>query len=617
MVKFGERLQQYSRKCWTYINYAKLVEIIDNRASGKTWSQRFLHALDIEIETVNQFWGSTHRKVIDAGQKTLYSKTYSVSSLNSLEREVRALRQWVILNYLAVLKIVKKHDKHVCGENQISKQIKERLFKQPFYQTIRNDLFVRMSKLIRQCREYSERCPICLSDMAEWSSSASTAELPCGHRFCVTCLFDAHANDISLCPLCRREQSLNPSCVEISMLLGAPPDNPDERKHYYPSSVDPAILSTYSPKRLTPGKKKGVKRIKLPKNAMSVDTFRMMQEKEYSSPQKASTPTSSITPSYFSFSPGLRSIQEDCTWNADDSFSTEEIKDLKSVLDVPFANNTIMDEIGNFDLLEPSITGCSHRSLFDSNINLKCPSPEVSDKNHFQVIRQVGIPKAPLVPRKREKSKNKNNMPVRPFGSIRCGGCNKFGVSGECCSKYYHVVVRSSRMPKEERSRLLKVQFKSFEEADEYRHDLAIRYPRKVPKRKSFLPNPKGPLVPKKSGRNHLPIPLPLPYTSRINCRGGENVDSCNHTKKQRYSNAIPPRQNIHQKIMPDISFTREQNQMLAIQRMESTILSLQNRLERTESRLMESEARAQKAERRYLAIEKTLGHILGGHEKH
>jgi hypothetical protein len=66
----------------------------------------------------------------------------------------------------------------------------------------------------------------------------------------------------------------------------------------------------------------------------------------------------------------------------------------------------------------------------------------------------------------------------RRFGSIRCGGCTKFGVKGECCRKYYHVIVRTDRVPKEQRSKIMKCVYFKFDTADEMRGLLAVQYPK-------------------------------------------------------------------------------------------------------------------------------------------
>ena len=57
------------------------------------------------------------------------------------------------------------------------------------------------------------------------------------------------------------------------------------------------------------------------------------------------------------------------------------------------------------------------------------------------------------------------------FGSVRCSGCNCFGVKGPCCdgAKYY-VVLRSKSLVKEVRESLSKMAFDSFDQANSVRH---------------------------------------------------------------------------------------------------------------------------------------------------
>ena len=63
---------------------------------------------------------------------------------------------------------------------------------------------------------------------------------------------------------------------------------------------------------------------------------------------------------------------------------------------------------------------------------------------------------------------------------IITGKCNAFGLGGPCCTgAKYFVVLRVSRVPKEERMKLAKAAFDSFESANSHRLSIQTKYKRR------------------------------------------------------------------------------------------------------------------------------------------
>eukprot|EP00941_MAST-03F_sp_MAST-3F-sp1_P005528 g5528.t1 len=532
-MKFGERLKQYRRASWVYVDYEKLKLLIDEGVmNGRPRRLTFSEQLDKEIKSVNEFWIKILQVRFQTGISSLHEHSIKPTNLQLIEQEqdIQAFRQWVVLNYLAVLKIVKKYDKHVTEDEKISAQIKEHLFKQPFYQTIQKHIFTEASKLVRQCRESlfsknncgleqvsnekeqkivedigtslppetleQQKCPICLQSLMP----SGDATLPCGHRFCVTCLFDAHTNDVNVCPMCRREQSLNPSCVEISMLLGAPPDKPDVIKHYYPSNIDPKAYKPASQKwvgdSLKHEKKQERERISGIVNGTAPSAPGLAA---CAPPGKA---TNRVTTA--------RQFQYEQEVLFDLFDNSEALISCESGLDPV----TIQAENSSIETYSPSLSSLGRSPVDDidwkdylldnrdPNLSLTgintFPSSPVSSPSTFPLPGNSSLPLlshgqqqqnrvdgSVLRDTASTRYNSKKQSRSRPFGSIRCGGCNKFGLSEKCCEKNYYIIIRTTRVPKEVRSQVVKMCFETFEKADNHRREIARQYPRKAKSRKS------------------------------------------------------------------------------------------------------------------------------------
>ena len=176
-MKFGKRYKAAQQASWIYIDYKELKTLLKRlgELSGPELDQgelQFRQDLYNEIDQVNAFFLERERELIagmsllslDAGSArsaiartgTAQGATISrsatagnsavtsasaaaavapsatVASGSSEWRdrfisEVYALQRFVVLNYLAVLKIVKKHDKHFV-ERSVSNDVREHIF---------------------------------------------------------------------------------------------------------------------------------------------------------------------------------------------------------------------------------------------------------------------------------------------------------------------------------------------------------------------------------------------------------------------------------------------------------------------------------------------------------
>ena len=71
---------------------------------------------------------------------------------------------------------------------------------------------------------HTDCCPVCIEPIVD------KAVLPCGHRFCWTCLASCAAHGLEVCPLCRAAHSLDPVNAAVDSVLGV------LAQHYYPES---------------------------------------------------------------------------------------------------------------------------------------------------------------------------------------------------------------------------------------------------------------------------------------------------------------------------------------------------------------------------------------------
>jgi len=153
-------------------------------------------------------------KIVDEASK---DKNYPEFS------KLKELHQYAVLNYLAVLKILKKHDKHYFPA--IREEVLEGFMQMPLYKAVNSPILFQSLKKSGSLPTGPD-CPICLEP------SITPVTLECGHQFCWTCLWNGDMENHVACPLCRKSQTLNPSEININDILGK------FSKKYFPRSVE-------------------------------------------------------------------------------------------------------------------------------------------------------------------------------------------------------------------------------------------------------------------------------------------------------------------------------------------------------------------------------------------
>lgn len=241
-MKFGETLLRHARPGLRYLDYAWLKKMIEADQKAD-----FLKALLTEVGAVDRCF-EIERQRFEMGSTSLTA---------------HELRTYAVLNYLACLKIAKKHDKQLRKPVTIGETLRRRINRLPrelpgelpvvtttqqveralatvsFCKTLHDrKLFACADCLPTTALTAAPTCAVCLETMP-----SDHAVLACNHRFCWGCVTACAARGIRTCPLCRAEQSLEPVEIEIEKLLG-------ESAHsqaYFPAARLPAPLGAAAP----------------------------------------------------------------------------------------------------------------------------------------------------------------------------------------------------------------------------------------------------------------------------------------------------------------------------------------------------------------------------------
>lgn len=112
-----------------------------------------------------------------------------------------------------------------------------------------------------------------------------------------------------------------------------------------------------------------------------------------------------------------------------------------------------------------TVSGCTvdNNSTRGSSLPSKESKTEVLAANDSQAHEKAAV--------KENKAKYK-----RPFGSIRCRACNRYGVTNKCAcspSAQYSVIIQSKLISRERRSQVRRVAFATVKEAEAFRNILA------------------------------------------------------------------------------------------------------------------------------------------------
>jgi len=228
-MKFGKRLvrQAYSEWVSYYLNYKelkhKLHEGLKNGdITGTTWD----NAIKEEFERINRFFVQkeallvSQYTLLEQHQHQVENSTASISEISaSFDRYCRTLeilRYFVVLNYIAVYKIIKKRNKILSSS--IPVDFLHILQDQPFYKSIKLARLTVKTELLAlklmpgEISEKNFTCPVCLDVLC------NPVVLSCTHRFCWSCLSKTSAC-LQACPVCRKGQQLDPKNFTIDWIL--------------------------------------------------------------------------------------------------------------------------------------------------------------------------------------------------------------------------------------------------------------------------------------------------------------------------------------------------------------------------------------------------------------
>jgi sodium-dependent phosphate cotransporter len=165
MVNFGQRLIAQSVDEWAsgYLNYERLKQCIDalkqDNAALTTADATFFALLDAELAKVNQFNDdmlSKTAQALSSIESMARDKARDVK-LESTTSQLHSLRSFVALNYMAVVKIVKKFNKNFPGAH--NEPLSALLLRQSFYTS------TRLGELFAQQQAISGESP---SSSAPW-----------------------------------------------------------------------------------------------------------------------------------------------------------------------------------------------------------------------------------------------------------------------------------------------------------------------------------------------------------------------------------------------------------------------------------------------------------------
>ena len=208
-ISYNNQLNQYTTNEYSHEDNNISVPAEPNY---NEYATQFCNTVERELSKINQFYGIQITKFQSQLHltKQLNDSNDKYIELSELCESMNALRRYIVLNYLGVMKIVKKHDKN--NKIPVAQHLIPLLYAQPFYYSrVVASLYTEVELMYLDSPDMTDesrshrlddyRCPICLMKLE------APVVLSCCHRFCFKCLSQlndttAQAKILNTCPVC-------------------------------------------------------------------------------------------------------------------------------------------------------------------------------------------------------------------------------------------------------------------------------------------------------------------------------------------------------------------------------------------------------------------------------
>ena len=273
-MKFGKRLAAQIVQEWAshYVDYKLLKKRIK---SQPICFDVFVSLLQTELDKVNLFYAAKSQEFMEALDELtgVHGGTHKHEYTDEQKAKFRdfcsklnRFRAYIVLNYMAVIKIVKKwnkRDEHNNNNNNAPTRASLDAFailhSSPFYHSRSLGQLVVKAEMMALCfspkgPECAERknftCPVCLEVLVD------PVVLGCAHRFCYHCI-SQNFETSDCCPVCRKRQLLEDGVLQVDQWLAdfVQQHMPQRQAQHLPPSrqrgTDPEVLRSEAKKRVT------------------------------------------------------------------------------------------------------------------------------------------------------------------------------------------------------------------------------------------------------------------------------------------------------------------------------------------------------------------------------